>query len=66
VSPNLGTETVFNLPGEYTKNGDSLAMAIEGELAEVMARRKEARAVKTDSGVTLSALVFHRDGEPVR
>jgi integrase len=56
----------INLPGEYTKNGEPLTMAIEGELAEVMARRKDVRAFKTDSGATLTALVFHRNGEPVR
>ena len=36
-----------------------------GELVQIIERRKEARSVKTDSGVLLSSLVFHRDGKPV-
>jgi integrase len=55
----------INLPGQFLKNGDPLTMAIAGELADVMARRKEARAIKTNSAVALSALVFHRYGAPV-
>ena len=56
----------INLPGEFVKNGEPLKMAIEGELAGLMARRKEARAVTTASGAVISALVFHRDGLPVK
>lgn len=56
----------INLPGKYVKNGEPLKMAIEGEMTEVMARRWEARAVRTDSETVISALVFHRGGEPVR
>jgi integrase len=55
-----------NLPGEFVKNGSPLKMAIEGELSELMLRRKEARAVTTASGAVISALVFHRGGLPVR
>jgi integrase len=40
-------------------------MVIEGELADVMKRRKEERSVKSDSGVELSGLVFHRTGRTV-
>ena len=56
----------INLLGQFTKNGEPLKMAIEGELADVMQRRKEARAVKTEAGTVISSIVFHRDGEPVR
>jgi integrase len=56
----------ITLPGQFTKNGEPRKMAIEGELVDVMKRRKEARAVKTQSGTEISALVFHRTGEPVR
>jgi integrase len=55
----------INLPGKYTKNGEPLKMPIEGELKELMKRRKEARAVKTDNGTVISALVFHRGGKAV-
>jgi len=55
----------MNLPGQFTKNGDPLKMVIEGELADIMKRRKEVRAVKSESGVELSGFVFHRNGSPV-
>lgn len=58
-------EGEINLPGKYTKNDEPLKMPIEGELKEVMKRRKEARAVKTDSGTVISALVFHRGGRAI-
>ena len=58
-------EGEINLPGEFTKNGDPLKMPVEGELKEVMQRRKETRAVKTKTGTQLSSLVFHRNGRPV-
>jgi integrase len=55
----------MNLPSQFTKNGEPLKMVIEGELASLMKRRNDQRAVKTESGVVLSALVFHRNGRPV-
>jgi integrase len=36
------------------------------ELAELIARRKAARQVKVKETVMLSALIFHRKGEPIR
>jgi integrase len=56
----------LNLPGQFTKNGESLKMVIEGELVEIIKRRKEERAVKTESGTKISSLVFHRDGKRVQ
>jgi integrase len=40
-------------------------MPLVGELAEIIGRRRSARAVKTDTGVMLSEFIFHRDGLPV-
>ena len=40
-------------------------MPVVGELVQLIERRKEARSIKTDSGVLLSSLVFHRVGKPV-
>lgn len=55
------------LRGVHSKNGKPYYVPIVGELVQLIERSKEARSVKTDSGVLLSSLVFHRDGgEPVR
>jgi integrase len=57
---------VIRLRAENAKNGKARSVAIEGELAEVIERRRAARQVKKDnSPVVLSALIFHRNGEPV-
>jgi integrase len=48
----------INLAGQFTKNGEPLKMAITGEIAELIARRSEARATKAGSGLLLSSLVF--------
>ena len=57
---------VIRLRAENAKNGKARSVAIEGELAEVIERRRAARQVKRDnSPVILSALIFHRDGEPI-
>ncbi len=53
------------LRGENSKNGEGRVIVLEGELAELMERRKAARMVKTDTGTVLAALIFHRDDIPV-
>jgi integrase len=57
-------EVVF-LPGKYWKNGEPQTMPLVGELTEIIARRRAARAVTTQDGFMLSDLVFHRDGLPI-
>ncbi len=56
-------QDVIRLRGENSKNREGRAIVVDGELAELMARRRQARL--TGSGV-LAATVFHRDGAPVR
>jgi integrase len=56
---------VVSLPGKYWKNREQQTMPLVGELAEIIGRRRSARAVKTDTGVMLSEFIFHRDGLPV-
>jgi integrase len=56
----------IRLRAENAKNGKSRALPLEGELAELIARRKAARQFKANETVTLSALIFHRKGEPIR
>ncbi len=38
---------------------------LEGDLAELIDRRWQARLFETAGNVRVAALVFHRDGEPV-
>jgi len=57
---------VIRLRAENAKNGKARSVAVVGELEVLMERRRAARRVKKDnSPVMLSALLFHRDGEPV-
>ena len=56
----------IRLRGEDSKNGEPRMIVIEGELAEVMERRKAARQVARATGdVMLADLVFHHLGQPV-
>jgi integrase len=57
-------EVVF-LPGKHWKNGEPQTMPLVGELAEIIARRRAARAVTTKDSVVLTDLIFHRDGLPI-
>jgi integrase len=54
------------LRGVLSKNRKPYFVPILGELIPLIERRREARSIKTDSGVSLSSLVFHRAGEPIR
>jgi integrase len=53
------------LRGVHSKNGEPYYVPVVGELTQLVDRRKDARSVKTDSGVVLCSLVFHRVGLPV-
>jgi integrase len=52
---------VIRLRAEDTKNGEPRSIPIEGELVQIIERRKKARLV---DGV-LTALLFHRDGRAI-
>ena len=56
---------VIRLRAENAKIRESRSVAIEGELSELIERRRTARQVKTTNGVTLASLIFHRQGQPV-
>ena len=48
------------------KNGEARSVPVDGELAELIERRREARQVrKGNAPLLLSGWIFHRDGEPV-
>lgn len=56
----------IRLRAEHSKNRRGQMLPLEGELAEIMERRKAARVFKgKDKTEALSAYVFHLDGEPV-
>jgi integrase len=50
---------------EAAKTGRGRTVMLEGDLAELIDRRWEARLLEKDGNVRVAALVFHRDGEPV-
>jgi integrase len=56
----------IRLRAENAKNGTARLIPLEGELSELIARRKAARQIKVKGTVMLSALIFHRKGEPIR
>ena len=60
----MEVEVVY-LSAKFWKNGEPQTMPLVGELAEIIARRRAARAVTTKDGVMLTDLIFHRDGLPI-
>lgn len=56
----------IRLRAENAKNGTSRLIPLEGELAELIARRKAARKIKVSGTVVLANLIFHRKGTPIR
>jgi integrase len=58
----MEVEVVF-LPARYWKNREPQTMPLVGELSEIIARRRAARAVATKDGIMLSEFIFHRDGK---
>jgi integrase len=55
----------IRLRPENSKNGCGRTVAIAGELAELIDRRKEARKIKTQAGVVIADLVFHHNGHAI-
>jgi len=55
----------IRLRPEAAKTGRGRTVMLEGDLAELIDRRWEARLFEKNSNVRVAALVFHRDGEPV-
>ena len=55
----------IRLRAENAKNGTARLIPFEGELGELMERRKAARQVEANGTVILSALIFHCEGEPI-
>ena len=56
---------VIRLRPEHSKSREGRTVPLVGELAELLARRKSARQVSSDSGMMIAAHVFHRQGKPI-
>ena len=56
---------VIRLRAENAKNGEARMIPLEGELAELVSRRRAARQVEVDGTVMISSLIFHRAGAPI-
>lgn len=56
----------IRLRAENAKTGFARLIPVEGELVELMERRKAARQVKSKNAVTLSAFIFHRRCAPIK
>jgi integrase len=56
----------IRLRSENSKNGEGRVIVLEGELANLMERRKAARVVETAAGPVLSKSIFHNGAaEPI-
>jgi integrase len=56
----------IRLRAENAKTGEGRTIPFEGELADLIERRKKARQFKVNDVTMISPLIFHRDGEPIR
>jgi integrase len=56
---------VIRLRAENSKNGEARKITLNGELEELLERRKVARHIETKTGALLAELVFHHDGNPI-
>ena len=56
----------IRLRAENSKNSQPRVIPFEGELAELIERRKKARQFKVKDVTVISPLIFHRKGEPIR
>lgn len=50
----------IHIPGNITKNRDARTIPLEGQLAEVIARRKAARQVEVNGVVEMPRFIFYR------
>ena len=56
---------LIRLRGENAKNGESRSITADGELAELLERRKKARHVKKETEVIVTDLVFYHNAAPI-
>ena len=58
--------TTIELRAQNAKNGKARSVALDGELAELIERRRAARQYKNGNVTMVSEFVFHRQGQPIR
>jgi integrase len=58
-------DDVIRLRAENSKNGEARTVSLSGDLADLIERRRTARQIKTECGVTLVAFVFHHEGAQI-
>jgi integrase len=56
----------LQIPADITKNRKARTVPIEGELGEIIERRRAAQPIQENGTVRMTRYIFHRDGEPVR
>jgi integrase len=56
---------VIRLRAENAKNGEARMIPLEGELAELIERRRQARQIEHDGTAMITSLIFHRAGTPI-
>lgn len=58
---------IVRLRPENSKNGEARQIVIDGDLVQIIERRRAMRAVNTAAGTVLCEYVFHRgDGAPIK
>src|SRR5579872_186714 len=58
-------DELIRLRAADSKNGEARQVVIDGDLVEIIKRRRLQRAVKTPTGTALCEFIFHRQGEPI-
>jgi integrase len=56
---------VIRLRAENAKTGEARMIPLEGELGELIERRRGAREIEIDKVPMIASLIFHRAGDPV-
>jgi integrase len=56
---------VIRLRAANSKNREARQVVVDGDLIEIIKRRRGQRTVETPNGTVLCDYIFHRDGEPV-
>src|ERR1700733_5464196 len=59
-------EGIIRLRSTNSKNGEARQITIEGDLVDLMKRRRALRSTETSGGAVMNAFIFHRDGKSVR
>jgi integrase len=59
-------EGVIRLRAANSKNREARQVVIDGEITEIIKRRRAMRVVENSGGTMLCEYIFHRDGAPIR